>query len=123
MALGGAWVVAAVGTNVVRLTGRTWGADADVDTIGLFGDATAGAQLPAAWYANGIAVATLVANVIAVLNPVTDSAAAGPTAGGMFRITKAAGPPFQISITWDGAAPAAPVQPEVYVIWPHTLIQ
>lgn len=122
MALGGAWVAAMVGSNIVRMTGRTFAVVADAAAIGLFGDGTADGNVPAAWYGNGQTGAALVANTIVVVKPVTDSIA-GAVAGGMFRVVKAAGPPFQITLTWDGDTPTAAVEPEVYIIWPHSAIQ
>jgi hypothetical protein len=115
MAFTGIAVVQQITDRKVRITGLSLAGDA-AGTIGLFGDATAGVQLPNAFNPKvydyqgediSLAAALQVSYV-----PVTDVSAAVP-----ISITKG-GAPFQISMHNDNAGGGqVSAELEIYVEW------
>ena len=121
MAMGGAWVEELLGSNIIRLTGRTFGAAGDAELITRDGDG-GDHELTDEWYANDQADLDCFNNVIVLVNTLVNSQTAGPIAGGILRVSKAIDP-FSIQLTWDGNTPTGDVEVELYIIWPHSAIQ
>ncbi len=113
MAFTGAATVKQVSDNLVRITGLSLAAAGDAGTIGLFGDATAGVQLPDGFnpsvYEHNGADVSLADSLQVWCVPVTDVSNFGIP----IRITKG-GAPFQITLTNDSAATGS-AELEIYV--------
>lgn len=123
MALGGAWVTANLGRGAVRLTGRTFGADADAAVIGLDGAAGTDVNLPAGFGVDGQGTPTgaQYADRVKVTYHAVTNPAGGAGAATWLQIVKGTAP-FQITLT-QRTAPAVAVQYEINVEYIHSLIR
>jgi hypothetical protein len=129
MALAGAWVrtVFTNGVNSVRFLGRTFGAGADAAILGLFGDGgtDAGFLMPSGWPTVGPLETALTATQIQAATIVNINHTTDPMIGatGIVGLTITRGvAPWRITFTCRGT-PAAPITPEIDIIFANSSIR
>lgn len=121
--------VTALGANKVRML-LTGTANAQTATLGLFGDGTASANLPASWVGNSIAqgstvdvgdgqgqisLANLIANTRITAVPVSGTKIGAVTGNSNLVATKGGAAPWQITFAQNGTQAGGSSVFEVYV--------